>query len=105
MLFIEIISSLIVDKQEMDRVVSLFFLFSNSIEGILDTLNVQPSSYYSLFFPPDIDAVKFQGMVDEKIFPTIPGVAPAIASTIILSVFRMFLQRFVFEVCFISPCL
>lgn len=82
-------------------VVAVFDLIFNTItkvvEEFLVSLNVAPTSYIG-FFPSELDVVKFQKMLDDNVFPTISGLAPAITNAILLSIARLILHRILFEV-------
>lgn len=62
------------------------------IRGVLSTLNIQPESYRFLF-PAGKDAETIRQLVAEGVFPTIPGLAPAIVYAIILSALRFIFQH------------
>jgi hypothetical protein len=75
----------------MDIISSQFTLCTEVIKGVLSTLNIQPESY-SFLFPPGKDAETIRQLVAEGVFPTIPGLAPAIVYAIIFSAIRFFFQ-------------
>jgi hypothetical protein len=70
---------------------------SEIIESIIKTFDVHPDSYYFLF-PPGIEINKIETMVADKVFPTIPSLAPAITCAIFLSLIRFVLHYLVFQV-------
>lgn len=70
---------------------------TNVIEGFLASLNIQPSSY-AFMFPPEIEAEKIAQMVNDKVFPTVTGLAPALTYALLLSLTRYILHFVLFKV-------
>jgi hypothetical protein len=75
----------------MDIINSQFTFFTEVIRGVLVTLHIQPESYRFLF-PAGKDAETIRQLVGEGVFPTIPGLAPAVVYAIIFSALRFLFQ-------------
>jgi hypothetical protein len=75
----------------MDIINSQITFFTEFIRSVLVTLNIQPESYRFLF-PAGKDAETIRQLVAEGVFPTIPGLAPAIVYAIIFSALRFLFQ-------------
>lgn len=69
------------------------------IEGFLASLNIQPASY-AFMFPPEIESAKILQMVNDKVFPTVTGLAPALTYALLLSLARYILHFILFKVCY-----
>ena len=67
------------------------------IGSFLTSLNVQPS-HYGFMFPPEIEPAKITAMVDEGVFPTLTGLAPALTYALLLSLARYVLHFILFKV-------
>ena len=74
-----------------------FHIINDVIKAGLASLKIMPSSYPFLF-PPDIKPEQIQQMVEQGVFPTLEGLAPAITYAILLSLARFLLHIFVFKV-------
>ncbi len=72
-------------------------VLTKAIEEMLGSLNIQPSNY-GFMFPPEIEQEKIAQMINEKVFPTVVGLAPALTYAILLSLARYILHILVFKV-------
>lgn len=87
-----------------DHIMAQAFHFINDIiRAGLASLKIMPSSYPFLF-PPEIKPEQIQEMLDQGVFPTVEGLAPAITYAILLSLARFLLHIFVFKVTLIRSC-
>lgn len=77
----------------------LFELINAPIKAGLASLHLTPASY-GFLFPPEINHEQIQNMVDQGVFPTVEGLAPAFTYAIILSLIRFFLHHILFKVRF-----
>jgi hypothetical protein len=67
------------------------------IEKFLASFDIQPS-FYGFMFPPEIEAAKITQMVNDGVFPTVAGLAPAITFAILLIIARYIFQNIIFKV-------
>lgn len=67
------------------------------VHKLLSYLRIQPESYLFLF-PSGKDADTVRQLVADGVFPTIPGLAPAITYAIVLSVLRFTMSHAVLKV-------
>lgn len=75
----------------------VYHFINDIIKAGLASLKIMPSSY-PLLFPPEIKPERIQQMVEQGVFPTVEGLAPAITYAILLSLARFLLHIFVFKV-------
>ena len=66
------------------------------IERGLESLSVNIN--YNQLFPPSVDYSQVQNMIENKVFPTLSGLAPAFSYAIVLSVLRYVLHYIPFKV-------
>ena len=66
------------------------------IERALDSLSVYVN--YNQLFPPSVDYSQVQNMIEDKVFPTLAGLAPAFSYAIVLSILRYVFHYILFKV-------
>lgn len=75
----------------------LFEQLTGLIASGLRVLDIGPEAY-AYMFPPEIDFPQIQRMVQDGVFPTVEGLAPAFACCILLSLARFLLHITAFKV-------
>jgi hypothetical protein len=88
----------------METVQALADTITRPIESFLASFDIQPSAY-GFMFPPEIEAAKITQMVNDGVFPTVAGLAPALTCAILLIIARYIFQNIIFKVIFIAHCI
>lgn len=82
---------------EMDIISNQISRCTDLVHSLLTSLNIQPTSYLFLF-PAGKDADMVKQLVADGVFPTIPGLAPAITYAIVLSILRFTMNHAMMKV-------
>ena len=82
-----------------ERVLEFIYTINSLIEAGIKSFNIRPDSY-QFIFPTSVhvDRNKINDMVNDGVFPTLEGLAPAFTVFIILSVGRMIFQHILLKV-------
>ena len=82
---------------KMDIISGQISKCTDIVHSLLSSLSIQPESYLFLF-PSGKDADTVRQLVADGVFPTIPGLAPAITYAIVLSALRFTMSHAMLKV-------